>query len=104
MKVVICGPAAGVSIEEAEDLDHLSVVLEEVSPERAGELLGDLGRIEGHHAWLNIDTLLAVSPKPRSCSWDERFAKMVAYAKKSGWTDAGDMFLRAHVEPTNAQV
>jgi hypothetical protein len=104
MKVVIDGFASLAAIEDAEDLDRLSVVLVGVGAERAAELIGDLGRIEGNHAWLSIATLLAMSPKPRSCSWDARFVKMIDYAKKSGWTDPSGTFVRAHLEPSNAQV
>jgi hypothetical protein len=104
MKVVVDGPASGVSISDAEDLDRLSVVLVEVSAERAGELMGDLGRIEGDHVWLSIENVLALSPKPRSGSWDARFAKTMAYARKSGWTDPTGTFVRAHIEPSNAEI
>jgi hypothetical protein len=103
MKVVVDGPASVVSISDAEDLDGLSVVLLEVSAERASELIGDLGRIEGDHVWLSIQSLLELSPKPRSCSWDARFAKTMADAQKSGWTDPTARFVRAHIEPSNVQ-
>ena len=104
MKVVIDGTASEVLVEDAEDLNSLSVVLVNVGTQRAAELLADLGYIEGDHAWLRIETLMEMSPKPRSCSWDERFATTMAYAEKSGWTDVTATFVRAHLEPTNTKV
>lgn len=97
MKLVVHGAAGNVAVDEAEDLNKLSVELRECSAEQASALLDGLGRIEGTHAWLNIDALRAISPKPRSCSWDERFRKAMAYAGRRGWTDPTGSFVRAHV-------
>lgn len=97
MKLVIDGSAGHVAVDEAEDLNELSVELRACSAEQASGLLEGLGRLEGEHAWLNIDTLHAISPKPRSCSWDERFGKAMAYARRRGWTDPTGSFVRAHI-------
>jgi hypothetical protein len=101
MKVVIDGTTASVVVDDAENLNGLSVVLRDATPEQAAGLLGELGRVDGEHVWLKIDTLKALRPMPRSCSWDERFAQAMAYAEKSGWTDLTGAFVRAHIEPTN---
>jgi hypothetical protein len=100
MKVVIDGSSASVAVDDAEDLNVLSVVLRDATPEDAGRLIGDLGCLKGGYAWLNIETLKAISPKSRSCSWDARFARAMAYAEKSGWIDPTGSFVRAHIEPT----
>jgi hypothetical protein len=102
MKIVIDGPASDVAVVEAEELTQLSVELRACSTEQATHLLGDLGRVEGEHAWLSIDTLRAAGPT-RSCGWDARFAKAMAYAREKGWTDSTGDFVRAHIESIDVQ-
>ena len=97
MKLIVDGLAGTVSAGEAEDLSKLSVELRDCSPGRASALLGGLGRVEGDHAWLRIDALRAMAPLPRSCSWDERFGKAMAYAGQRGWTDPEGSLVRAHI-------
>jgi NADH:ubiquinone oxidoreductase subunit E len=102
MKLVVDGAARNVTVDDAEDLNKLSVELRECSPEQASALLEGLGRLQGKHAWLNIDALQAIAPKPRSCSWDERFRRAMAYAERHGWTDLTGSFVRAHVASSDA--
>jgi hypothetical protein len=97
MKLIVDGPAGTVTVDEAENLKALSVELRGCSPRQATGLLGDLGRVEGDHAWLRIGALRAMAPVPRSCSWDERFQQAMAYAKSHGWTDQTGAFVRAHI-------
>jgi hypothetical protein len=97
MRLVVDGAAGSVAVEAAEELTALSVELRACSAEQASVLLQGLGRLDGKHAWLNIDTLRAISPKPRSCSWDERFRTAMAYARRHGWTDPTGSFVRAHI-------
>jgi hypothetical protein len=102
MKITVDGAAGQVTVDEAENLKALSVELQGCSPERADTLLGDwdLGRIEGGHAWLRIRALRAIARPPRSCSWDERFQRAMAYAQSNGWMDPAGDFVRAHIEPS----
>jgi hypothetical protein len=102
MKLVVDGPGGSVTVDEAENLTALSVELQDCPPERAAALLGDhgLGRIEGGHAWLQIRALQAIARPPRSCTWDERFQRAMAYAQSNGWTDPAGDFVRAHLEPS----
>lgn len=102
MKLVVDGSAGQVALDEAEDLTKLSVELRECSAEQASALLGGLGWLEGEYAWLNIGTLYAIRPKPRSCSWDERFRTAMAYAERHGWTDPTGSLVRAHVTSPDA--
>jgi hypothetical protein len=101
MRLIIDGATGRVTVDEAENLKSLAVQLQGCSPERAAALLGDcgLGRIEGRHAWLRIGALRAIARPPRSCTWDERFARAMAYAQRSGWTDPAGHVVRAHIEP-----
>jgi hypothetical protein len=102
MKLIVDGAAGLVTVDEAENLKALSVELRGCSPERAAVLLGDrgLGRIEDGHAWLDIGALRAAARPPRSCTWDERFQRAMAYAQSNGWTDPAGDFVRAHLEPS----
>ena len=102
MKLIVDGAAGRVTVDEAENLKALSVELRGCSPERAAVLLGDrgLGRIEDGHAWLDIGALRAAARPPRSCTWDERFQRAMAYAQSNGWTDPAGEFVRAHLEPS----
>jgi hypothetical protein len=97
MKLIIDGAAGLMTVDEAEDLKALSVELRGCSPLQASALLGDLGRVEGSHAWLHIDALRAFVPQPRSCGWDERFRQAMTFAQRHGWTDLTGGFVRAHI-------
>lgn len=90
------GAAGGVTVEDTEDLTRLSVELRGYAPGQAPELPESLGRIEGEHAFLHIGALRLI-PATRSCSWDERFARAMAYARQRGWTDQTGQLVRAHI-------
>ena len=102
MRLIVDGAAALVTVDEAENLKALSVELRGCSPAQAAALLADrgLGRIEGGHAWLDIAALRAIARPPRSCTWDERFQRAMAYAQSNGWSDPAGDFVRAHIEPS----
>jgi hypothetical protein len=102
MKLIIDGVASCVRVEDAEDLARLSVALRGCSPERGSALLRGIGRLDGDHAWLQIDQLPAIVPTPRSRDWDDRFRQAMAYAAQHGWTDEAGGYVRAHVEPPSA--
>lgn len=99
MRLIVDGTAGTVTVDDAEGLKALSVELRGCSPRQATGLLGDLGRIEGDHAWLHIGALRAFVPQPRSCGWDGRFQQAMAYAESHGWTDQTGNFVRAHIAP-----
>jgi hypothetical protein len=98
MKVIVDGIAGIVTAEDTDDLNALSVQLRSTDAERAANVLGDYGRVDGSHVWLDIESLKTFAPLPRSCSWDERFAKTMAYAKSKGWVDETGRFVRAHID------
>ena len=102
MKLIVDGAAGLVTVDEPENLKSLSVQLRACSPGHASVLLAgrDLGLIDDGHAWLHIDALRAIARQPRSCTWDERFQRAMAYAQRNGWTDPTGDFVRAHLEPS----
>jgi hypothetical protein len=102
MKLIVDGAAGLVTVDEAENLKSLSVELQGCSPSQASVLLAEreLGRVEDGHAWLRIGALRAIARPPRSCTWDERFQRAMAYAQQNGWTDPAGEVVRAHLEPS----
>jgi hypothetical protein len=103
MKLIVDGAAGQVTVDEPENLKSLSVQLQACSPEQAAVLLGELGRIDDQHAWLNVAALHAIARQPHSCTWDERFQLAMTYAQRNGWTDPTGDFVRAHLEPTSQE-
>ena len=87
-------------VHEAADLKSLSVRVEPGADLIAG--LGSLGSVDddGAHVWLRIDALRdagAVTITDDVDGWRAGFDGMIAYATKSGWTDATGTSVRAHV-------
>jgi len=97
VKLILDGIAGGVRVQDAEELTSLSVELCDFAPGQVPALPAGLGRIEGEHAFLDINALRALVPIPRSCSWDERFGQAMAYARRKGWTDSTGSMVRAHI-------
>lgn len=95
MKVVVDGDAGVVSVENADNLNALSVVLRDATRAQAASLLGRLGRLDGDHVWFDIKALRSIAPAPRSCSWDARFARTL-----TGRTDESRSYVRADIERT----
>ncbi|QRP42836.1 hypothetical protein [Amycolatopsis sp. FDAARGOS 1241] len=102
MKVVVDGAAGTVTAEDVENLRELSVALRSADAELAGQVLGQRGRVDGTHVWLDIEVLKAFGPVPRNESWTERFAAAMAYAAGKGWTDETGRLVRAHVEESSS--
>ena len=97
MKLILDGVAGGVRVEDAEELASLSLELRDFAPGQVPALPPGLGRIDGEHAFLDIDALRALAPARRSCSWDGRFGQAMAYARRNGWTDPTGSLVRAHI-------
>lgn len=97
MKLILDGVAGSVRVEDAEELTSLSLELRDLVPGQVPALPADLGRIEGEHAFLDIDALRALVPARRSCSWDGRFGQAMAQARRSGWTDPTGSLVRAPI-------
>jgi hypothetical protein len=102
MKVIVDGKAGMVIAEETDNLNALSVQLRSADAQLAATVLGNYGRVDGSHVWLDIESLKALVPLPRSGSWDERFAKTMAYARSKGWVDETGKFVRAHIDSGEA--
>lgn len=85
---------------DAEDLKGLRVDIVggqggEGDADEAARALGELGHLDGEHAWLRIGALRAAGPSDPA--WQQQFDAMIDYARTKGWTD-GAGSVRAHVE------
>ena len=84
-------------MSEPENLRGLSVELRSCEPAQADTLLGDLGRVDGEHVWLDIPLLKALSPLAADASWADGFDGVMTYAASKGWIDGAGTHVRAHI-------
>ena len=84
-------------MDDAENLKALSVSLRSCSPAEAGRLLGELGRLEDEHVWLDIARLRALSPLSDDPDWVSGFDGVMTYAATKGWIDDTGSRVRAHL-------
>jgi hypothetical protein len=85
----------------ATDLKSLSVRVEPGID--LSSSLGSLGAPDpdGAHVWLRVDALreaAAATITDDDGGWRAGYDGMIAYATKSGWTDARGTSVRAHIE------
>jgi len=86
-----------VTLDDAANLQALSVELRSCDPAEAARLLGDLGRFESEHVWLDIDRLRALSPLAGDPVWVSGFGDVMTYALSKGWIDETGTRVRAHL-------
>lgn len=97
MIVVIDGESGVVTLDDAANLQALSVELRACSPTEAAELLGELGHLEDEHVWLDIARLRTLSPLGLDPEWIAGFDGVMAYATSKGWVDDAGTRVRAHI-------
>jgi hypothetical protein len=87
-------------VTDVEDLKRLEVLAPAGLPddELAGRL-GDLGRLDGDHVWLDVAGLRAAG-QPGDAAWGAGFDGMIGYAGSKGWLDEAGTAVRAHVVRT----
>jgi hypothetical protein len=97
--VTVVVDGAGVTVTDLDVLTALSVRLDSVAPSLLDAALGDHGRFDGRHAWLDVAWLEAAGPLDRD--WRQGFARMVEYAGSRGWLTDDGLEVRAHLEGTS---
>lgn len=89
--------AGSVDIAHGDDLKRLQVsLIGTATDDQATALLGALGRLDGEHAWLRVETLREQAG-PGQPEWNEGFTRMIEFARSHGWTTEDDAQVRAHV-------
>jgi hypothetical protein len=84
-------------LEEPEVLGHLAVVV--VGAGETDVPLRAFGaRVEGDHAWIEIDALKAAAAGRVPDGWIAEFEEMIAFAESRGWLSDDRTKVRAHVE------
>lgn len=85
---------AGARLAEADDFKTLKVRCH-IDPGRIERILPEARR-DGDHIWI-APAWLAGEGRGTDPEWMDKFAKMLAYAAKSGWMDDGGA-VRVHIE------
>ncbi|MTD54064.1 hypothetical protein [Amycolatopsis pithecellobii] len=87
------------SVEENDDCTRLHVVTEGLDEAAVGAVLagGGLGRPgTPGQVWLDVAALRARS-RGAARDWPERFAAMIAYARRCGWLSPDGGLAAAHI-------
>jgi hypothetical protein len=59
-------------------------------------------RVEGEHAWVELDALKAAAAGRVADGWLDDFAAMVEFAGSRGWLSDDGLSVRAHIEQVEA--
>ena len=92
--------AGSARVAEPDDCTRLHVATSLPADAVGDALLGSgIGRLEATDALLDLETLRERAREgAREPDWDEKWTKMIDYARKKGWVTADDAAVRAHVE------
>jgi hypothetical protein len=78
---------------------HVAVAGGDVDDERLGAVLAEHGRLDGEHAWIDVDAVADLAGEAADDDWRAGFDGMVAYARDKGFLDDSGTVIRAHLEP-----
>jgi len=93
--------AATLTLVDAADFRgfHVAVTGGDVGDERLVAVLAPHGRLDGDHAWIDVDAVTALAGDAADDDWRAGFDGMVAYARDKGFLDVSGTAIRAHLEP-----
>jgi hypothetical protein len=88
-----------VTLDEVDDVGGFHVEVAGGPPDdgRLAEALAPHGHVDGDHAWIRPEAVVALAGREHDADWRRRFDGMVAYAREKGFLDASGA-IRAHVE------
>ncbi len=89
--------AEGTSLEEPEDLKRFHVEVAPGVQDPAVALVG-WARLDGDHAWVDVEALRRAAAGRVGARWDADFAGMLEYAKAKGWLSEDGSAIQAHLE------
>jgi hypothetical protein len=90
-----------VTLEEPDDCTrfHLAVAGGRDPARLFGALVdAAAGRLEGDHALITVDSVRRMAAGRVGEDWDERFERMLTYARGKGWLDETGNAIQAHIE------
>ena len=92
--------AATVTLVEPADFKgfHVAVAGGSVDDPRLGGVLAPHATLDGEHAWVRVDAVVALAGDPDD-DWRAGFDGMVAYAREKGFLTEDGTAIRAHLEP-----
>ncbi len=92
--------ASSVRLVEPEDFFgfHVAVAGGEVDDERLAGLLAPHGRLDGEHAWISTESVVALAGDVADDTWQAGFEGMIDYARGKGFLSEDGSAIRAHVE------
>jgi hypothetical protein len=93
---------SGVAVVEPDDTRQLSVETPLTDRSQVASALREAGagRLDGDHAWLDIDFLRRTAAPADPASWVDAFDAMIKYAERHGWVSDDGRQVRAHLEST----
>jgi hypothetical protein len=77
---------------------HVAVAGGTTHDERLATVLAPHGRLDGEHAWITTDAVIALAGPAADDEWQAGFDDMVAYARDKGFLDESGTAIRAHLE------
>ncbi len=77
---------------------HVAVAGGGTDDSRLAAVLAPHGRLEGEHAWITTDAVIALAGSAADDEWRAGFDGMVAYARDKGFLDDAGTAIRAHLE------
>jgi hypothetical protein len=97
MEVRVDTTIATARLDEPEDTGRLVVVV--VGDGETEVPLHAFGaRLEGDHAWIEIDALKAAAAGRVDDGWLAKFEEMIEFAASRGWVSDDGALVRAHLE------
>jgi hypothetical protein len=63
------------------------------------ELLAPHGRVDGEHAWITTEAVMALAGDAADDAWQAGFDGMIDYARGHGFLSEDGTSIRAHLEP-----
>ncbi len=87
-----------------EDIDTMTsfFIVETINPGIQGEAITALKAIaepaEDDHYWIDIDSVIALSPRKNDQEWVVAFWQMIKAVEPYGYVDMENRLIKAHVE------
>lgn len=92
--------AGAVRLRQPEDVKgfHVAVLGGPTDDPRLGDVLAPHGHLDGDHAWIRVDAVVALAGDAATEAWRADFDGMVAYARSKGFLSDDGTAIRAHLE------